>query len=80
VIQGVGTIALADEIAPFSSASKLAASMECAAPRSSAWIMSSFESRGWPSRSAIVLVWAGSAVVTRSDTTDDQSSECMEIS
>src|SRR6478735_377789 len=44
--------------APISSASKLAAFSEWATPMSSAWRIRSFASRGWPSRSAAVRVWA----------------------
>jgi hypothetical protein len=51
---------LADEITPLSRASKLAALAEWAKPRSSACRISSFESRGYPSHSATVFVWAGS--------------------
>src|SRR5882757_6206401 len=65
---------LAEEITPLSSASKLAASAEWADPRSSACRISSLASRGYPSRSATVLVWAGSDDATESSITDSQRS------
>src|SRR6185503_12976177 len=74
VIQGVGIMMLADEMAPLSSASKLAALAEWAKPRSSACRISSFESRGYPSRSATVLVWAASEDAMKSSVAESQRS------
>src|SRR5258706_1248475 len=65
---------LAEEITPLSSASKLAALAEWANPRSWACSISSLASRVYPSRSATVLVWAGSDDATESSITDSQRS------
>src|SRR6266480_176347 len=65
---------LADETAPLSRASKLAASAECAKPRSSACRMSSLEPAGYPSRSATVLAWAGSVDARKTNIADHRAS------
>src|SRR5688572_3642602 len=71
---------LAEEMAPRSSASKLATLTEWATPRSSAWRIRSFASRGCPSRSAMFLVWAGSVDTTRNNSADTNAAAAYEAS